>query len=818
MTEIKDTERELQLFRLRLSVAGLVVFICFGLLMLRFFWLQAIRHDEYWERAESNRISVVPAVPNRGLIVDRNGVVLARNFSAYTLEITPSKITRPLDTVIDELAQLVDIQSRDRKRFRRLLEESKTFESLPIRTRLTDEEVARFAAQRYRFPGVDIQARLFRQYPLGQTASHMIGYIGRVNKKEAERLEESEDAANYRGTEYIGKEGLEKSYERELHGITGYDEIEVSAGGRANRTLSRHSPTPGNNLILSVDIELQKIVEKAFGDRRGALVAIEPETGDILAYVSMPTFDPNLFVEGIDTKSWEELNTSLDKPLLNRPLIGSYPPGSTFKPYMALASLELGKRTPEMAISDPGYFWFGNNKFRDDKEGGHGRVDMYRSIVQSCNTYYYNLANDLGIDAIHDFMKPFGFGQLTGIDLENERRGVLPSAAWKRATFKRPELQKWYAGETISVGIGQGYNSFTPLQLAHAVSNLANNGVVMKPHLVKSVEDASTKVRSLTVPKESYRIPLKPENVEVVKNAMIGVTKEGTSARSFANAPYISGGKTGTAQAAAMSKTVKYDASKISERLRDHSLYIAFAPADKPKIALAVIVENAGFGAAAAAPIARLAIDYYLLGKRPEEPVAKVDGSLNGQPGPVPATAPDLVKPAEPGAPAVPAVPAKPGTSAPAPSTAPGKPAAAPTAPAAAPTPATNKPAAVPAASKPATVAPAASAAPAPATTPANKPATVAPAAPVKPAASATPAATPAATIGATIGATTAATTPAANATGTAAAKPTPQPAPQPAPAPAKPAAATAATAPATRATNVSKPAAGTRSDDRSEP
>ncbi len=620
MTEIKDTERELQLFHLRLSVAGLVVFVCFGLLMLRFLWLQAVRHTEYAERAESNRISVVPAVPNRGLIVDRNGVILARNFSAYTLEITPSKIDRSLETVIDELAELVDIQGKDRKRFKRLMEESKTFESLPIRTRLSDAEVARFAAQRYRFPGVDIQARLFRQYPLGQTASHMIGYIGRVNKRESEQIEESDNAANYRGTDYIGKEGLEKSYEKNLHGDTGYEEIEVSAGGRAVRTLSRTAPTPGNNLILSVDIELQKIVEKAFGDRRGALVAIEPETGDILAYVSMPTFDPNLFVEGIDAKSWDELNTSLDRPLLNRPLIGTYPAGSTFKPYMALAALELGKRTPEMAIFDPGYFWFGNNKFRDDKEGGHGRVDMYKSIVQSCNTYYYNLANDLGIDAIHDFMKPFGFGQITGIDLDNEKRGVLPSTEWKRHAYKRPDQQKWYAGETISVGIGQGYNSFTPLQLAHAVANLSNNGIVMKPHLVKMVENGTTRARTLSVSKESFRIPLKQENIDFIKNAMVGVTKEGTSFRSFANAAYVSGGKTGTAQAAALSKNVKYDASRISERLRDHSLYIAFAPADKPKIALAIIVENAGFGAAAAAPIARQAMDYYLLGKRPDEP------------------------------------------------------------------------------------------------------------------------------------------------------------------------------------------------------
>jgi penicillin-binding protein 2 len=592
--------------------------------MLRFLWLQGVRHSEYAERAESNRISVVPAIPNRGLIVDRNGVILARNFSAYTLEITPAKLDRPLEVVIDELSKLVDIQPKDRKRFKRLTEESKTFESLPIRTRLSDEEVARFAAQGYRFPGVDIQARLFRQYPLGQTASHMIGYIGRVNKRDAERLEEGEDAANYRGTEYIGKEGLEKSYEKELHGITGYDEIEVSAGGRAVRTLSRTSPTPGNNLRLSVDIELQKIVEQAFGERRGALVAIEPATGDILAYVSMPTFDPNLFVEGIDVKSWDDLNTSLDKPLLNRPLIGTYPAGSTFKPYMALAALQLGKRTPEMAINDPGYFWFGNNKFRDDKEGGHGRVDMYKSIVQSCNTYYYNLANDLGIDAIHDFMSPFGFGRLTGVDLENERTGVLPSMEWKRKTYKKADQQKWYAGETISVGIGQGYNSFTPLQLAHAIATLTNNGIVMKPHLVKMIENGTNKSRKLTVAKESFRIPLKQENVDFIKNAMIGVTKEGTSARSFINAPYVSGGKTGTAQAASMSKSVKYDASKINERLRDHSLYIAFAPADKPKIALAIIVENAGFGAAAAAPIARQAMDYYLLGKKPNDPMPVV--------------------------------------------------------------------------------------------------------------------------------------------------------------------------------------------------
>ncbi|OWW20799.1 penicillin-binding protein 2 [Noviherbaspirillum denitrificans] len=618
MTEFKNTEQELHFFRLRLSAVAVFVFICFGLLLSRFIWLQVFKHSDYMSQAEDNRISVVPVVPNRGLILDRNGVVLARNFSAYTLEITPSKIADTLDGVIEELATVVDIQPRDRRRFRRLLEEAKNFESVPIRTRLTDEEVARFTAQRYRFPGVEIQARLFRQYPLGETASHVIGYIGRISQRDAKRIEEMEDSANYSGTDYIGKEGLEKKYENILHGRTGYEEVEVTAGGRAVRTLSRTAATPGQNLILSVDIELQKIIEEAFGDRRGALVAIEPSTGDILAYVSKPTFDPNLFVEGIDAQSWEELNTSIDRPLLNRPLIGTYPPGSTFKPYMALAALETGKRTPNQAISDPGFFWFGNHRFRDDKVGGHGTVDMYKSIVLSCNTYYYMLANDLGIDTIHDFMKPFGFGQITGIDLENERTGVLPSTTWKRNAYKNPEHKKWYAGETVSVGIGQGYNAYTPVQLAHAMANLANDGVVMRPHLVKTIEDGVTKERTQTVVKESYRIPLKQENLNFVKNAMAGVVKEGTSSRAFARAEYISAGKTGTAQAIGMGRNEKYDAKRMPERHRDHSLYIAFAPADKPKIALAVIVENGGFGAAAAAPIARLALDYYLLGKRPD--------------------------------------------------------------------------------------------------------------------------------------------------------------------------------------------------------
>jgi penicillin-binding protein 2 len=619
MTELKNTERELHHFRMRLTVVAAFVFLCFAALVSRFVWLQVVRHSEYAAQAEDNRIAIVPIVPNRGLIVDRNGAVLARNYSAYTLEITPSKLEASLDSVIDELSTLVEVEPKDRKRFKRQLEESKNFESVPLRTRLSDDEVARFTAQRFRFPGVEVNARLFRQYPLGEIASHVIGFIGRINQDEADAFDGTDDEANYNGTAYIGKEGLEKSYERQLHGQTGYEEVEKSAGGRAIRTLSRTPATPGSNLILSIDIELQKVVEEAFGEWRGALVAIEPETGDVLAYVSRPGYDPNLFVDGIDSQSWNELNTSLDRPMVNRPLSGTYPPGSTFKPFMALAALELGYRTPSSAINDPGYFMLGGHKFRDDKPD-HGYVDLYKSIVISCDTYYYMLGHDMGIDAIHDFMKPFGFGQATGIDLEHEKTGVLPSQEWKRERFKKNRaMQKWVGGDTISVSIGNGFNSYTPLQMAHAVATLANNGIVMKPHLVKIVEDGGTHARTLTVPKESARIPLKQENIDFVKRAMVGVTTEGTGRTAFANAGYVSGGKTGTAQVIAIKKNEKYNANSINDRLRDNALYTAFAPADKPRIAIAIVVENGGFGAAVAAPIVRKALDFYLLGKRPTQ-------------------------------------------------------------------------------------------------------------------------------------------------------------------------------------------------------
>ncbi len=632
MTELKDTERELHFFRIRLIAVSAFVLLGFGILAARFVWLQVIKHADYAAQAEENRIALVPIVPNRGLIVDRHGVVLARNYSAYTLEITPSKLSATPDSVIDQLATLVEINAKDRKRFKHLMDESKNFESVPLRSRLSDDEVARFSAQRFRFPGVEVQARLFRQYPMGELASHVLGFIGRINQAEAEELDGSDGEANYKGTDHIGKEGLEKSYERKLHGITGYEKVEKSAGGRAIRTLSHTPAVSGSNLILSIDIELQKVVEEAFGEWRGALVAIEPETGDILAYVSRPGFDPNLFVDGIDAQSWNELNTSLDRPMVNRPLSGTYPPGSTFKPFMALAALELGKRTPSQSIADGGAFVLGGHKFRDDNPNGHGTVDMYKSIVASCDTYYYMLGHDLGIDAIHDFMLPFGFGQLTGIDLEHEKTGVLPSQQWKRERFKNTKgMQKWVGGDTISVAIGNGFNSYTPLQMAHAVATLANNGIDMKPHLVKLIEDGSTHVRTPTVATARSRIALKQENIDVVKRAMVGVTTEpaGTGYRAFLNAGYVTGGKTGTAQLVAIKKNEKYNASLLAERLRDNALFTAFAPADKPRIAIAIVIENGGTGGSVAAPIVRKALDFYLLGKRPGAPertkVAKED-------------------------------------------------------------------------------------------------------------------------------------------------------------------------------------------------
>jgi penicillin-binding protein 2 len=621
---IRNRELEINVFRGRALFAGFAIMIAFSVVAARLVYLQVIKRDHYYTLAEANRISLLPVVPNRGLILDRHNELLADNYSAYTLEVMPSRV-KNLDAMLEELNAIVEIQPRDKRRFKRLLEESKSFESLPIRNRLTEEEVARFAVNRYRFPGFSIRPRLFRNYPQGDVASHALGYIGRINDADLKRIEDADLSSNYRGTDHIGKLGIEGSYENELHGNTGSEQVEIDAGGRAMRSLATTAPVAGNNLTLTLDIKLQKVAEQLFGEGRGSMVAIEPSTGEILALVSKPGFDPNLFVDGIDPQNWDLLNTSTDRPLLNRALRGAYPPGSTLKPFLALSALESGKRTPQQSISDPGVFRLAgvSHYWNDDKPGGHGVVDMHKSIVISCDTYYYQLASETDIDDTAKFLRSLGFGTKTGIDIDGELEGILPSKQWKSNRFAKAtsEARKWYVGDSISAGIGQGYNAFTPLQLAHATATIANDGVAIRPRLVRQITDAATgKIKSTAEAEANKPTPLnfKPENVAFIKAAMAAVTKDGTGARAFANAGYTSAGKTGTAQVFGVKRGEKYVAGRVAEKLRDHAWYIAYAPADKPTIALAVMVENGGFGGAAAAPIARAILDFYLLGKKPD--------------------------------------------------------------------------------------------------------------------------------------------------------------------------------------------------------
>ena len=625
--EFKNHQREIYHFQLRLVVSIGFVLLLLAILLVRFFYLQLLRHNYYQTLAESNRIAVVPIVPNRGLILDRNGLVLARNYSGYTLEINQNKVT-DIEATINDLSGLVTITNKDRKRFKKLLAESHNFETLVIRNRLSDEEVARFAAQQYRFPGVEIKARLFRDYPLGEKTSHLIGYIGRINDTEVSQLEESDLSANYRGSDYIGKTGLEQSYESDLHGTTGIEQVEVDANGRAVRMLSRTAPVSGNTLVLSIDAKLQEIAEQSFGDFRGALVAIDPNNGEVLAFVSKPGYDPNPFIDGIDPQSWDELNNSPDVPLNNRALRGQYPPGSTIKPFMALAGLNYHTRTPEQTINDTGVYYLpgSSRQYRDWKVGGHGLVNMFKAIQMSCDTYFYGLATELGIDNIFNFLTRFGFGQKTGIDLEGETSGLLPSQEWKMKRYQ----QIWYPGDTVSVGIGQGYTLVTPMQLAFATATLANNGVAYKPHLVKEVRSSSSNEDRFIAKDPLYDLNIPPAQLDLVRRAMVAVTQPGgTAVYASLGAPYHIAGKTGTAQVIAMKQGEKYDAENVGERLRDHAWFIAYAPAENPQIALAVLVENGGHGGTTAAPIARKVMDYYLLGKVPK-PLTKADVKESG--------------------------------------------------------------------------------------------------------------------------------------------------------------------------------------------
>ena len=637
--ELKNYQNELHNFKLRLGVLGFLVLFAFCLLAIRFYFLQINRYDYYQTLAESNRISVVPITPNRGLITDKNGVVLAHNFFVYTLEITPSKVDN-LDATIEEIKQLVEVSTIDLKRFKKQKTESRTFESIPLRTHLNEVEAAKFAVNRYRFPGVELKSRLFRHYPLGKLGAHMVGYIGRINDKDLIKLAETDALSNYKGTDHIGKSGVEQFYESALHGTTGFQQVEIDADGKAVRVLSSVAPISGSNLVLSADSKLQEIAETAFGERRGALVAIKPSTGEVLAFVSMPTFDSNLFVDGIDVENWKLLNESLDKPLINRPLRGVYPPGSTFKPFAALAGLEAGKRKPPFSISDAGYFNLPNSRhrYRDWKPGGHGSVDMRKAITISCDTFFYGLAVELGIERLTNFVRHFGFGRKSGIDIAGEVGGLLPTPEWKQRRFKQP----WYMGETVIVGIGQGYTLVTPMQLAQATAILANKGVAMRPRLVSAIVDAKTSISTTTPAIVNDKITLDNANLEIVNLGMVDVTLPGGTAASVgANAGYSIAAKTGTAQVIGIKQNEKYNENLINERHRDHALFIAYAPAQDPQIALAVIVENGGHGGSAAGPIARKVMDYYLLGKVPvvEAPKTETAAKPNEAAGAAPANA-----------------------------------------------------------------------------------------------------------------------------------------------------------------------------------
>lgn len=613
MFEFKKTSHQLrQRMLFRALVAAILACVLLGVLGVRLWYLQVVRYEGFAARADQNRIAVIPITPRRGEILDRNGEVLARNYRDYTLSAIPANLGAPLDDVLDRVGELVELSPRDRRRFKQSVAQNSRYAETLLRNNLSDDEAAWFSAHAFKFPGVTLQARWVREYPQGEAAAHVLGYVGRISEGDQQRLEETGQTGNYRGTQVIGKKGIEKTWEKTLHGRTGIEEVEVAASGRPVRTLSRVDPVPGASLRLSLDIGLQKMAEAMFAGRRGALVAIEPSTGEVLAFVSAPSFDPNLFIDGIDVENWRKLNDSPDHPLINRPMYGTYPIGSTYKPFVALAALELGKRRATDRISDPGYFEFGGQRFRNAGGAVYGSTDMHRALVVSSDTYFYSLGPEIGVDNLHDFMKQFGFGQHTGIDLDGERQGILPSTEWKRQAYRKPAQQRWYAGESISVAVGQGYNSFTVLQLAHATAVLASNGIVRPPHLVTQTLSPHDPEIEQPVRIDATLIPLKQANLDVIKRALVDVVRLGTARRAFAGAAYQAAGKTGTAQVFSL-RGAKYNANAIDERLRDHALFMSYAPAENPKIAVALIVENAGWGGSVAAPIVRKVFDYWLV-------------------------------------------------------------------------------------------------------------------------------------------------------------------------------------------------------------
>lgn len=643
MFEFRKTgHRQRQTVVLRAWVAGLFALVCLLLLAGRLWYLQVNRYEALSARAEQNRITIVPVPPRRGQISDRNGVVLAKNLRDYTLTVTRAQVQGDVGDMLDRLSELVYLSEGDRRKFMRLYQQSGRYAPVLLRNNLNEIEASWFAVHAYRFPGVSLEARWVRTYPMQQSAAHVLGFVGRISEDDQQALEESGQMGNYRGTQTIGKKGVEKTWEKTLHGHTGIEELEVTAGGRPVRELSRTDPVSGSNLELSLDIGLQQMAEAEFDGRRGALVAIQPKTGEVLAFVSSPSFDPNLFVDGIDVENWRKLNESPDHPLINRPLYGTYPIGSTYKPFVALAALEMGVRSAQELIPDPGYFELAGQKFRNAGGAVYGPTDMHRAIVVSSDTYFFSLGALMDVDALHDFSKQFGFGQITGIDLDGERRGILPSREWKRKAYKKSEQQHWYQGETVSVTVGQGYNAFTLLQLAQATSVLANNGVYMKPHLVRRIIDSRTDQFSYPVVGPQATIDLKPDHLRVIREAMVDVVRKGTARRAFQGAPYQAAGKTGTAQVYSL-RGARYRARSVDERLRDHALFMAYAPVDDPQIAVALIVENGGWGASVAAPIARKVFDYWLDPARVEQRRASLRAeraAWDAQAGPAPVAFP----------------------------------------------------------------------------------------------------------------------------------------------------------------------------------
>ena len=603
-----DSSRESFLISMRAVGAALIVGLLTLLLVGRLVHLQIFKHQHFTTLSENNRVKIVPIAPTRGLIFDRRGEILAQNLPAYSLEVVPEAV-EDLDALIAELRGIIEITGEDEEAFFAALARKRRFERVPLRLRLEDREVARFSVNRHRFPGVDVGARLIRHYPLGELGVHLVGYVGRINKRELDRI----DRADYRGTSHIGKTGVEASYEDWLHGTVGYQRVETNAQGRILRVLERHDPVPGGNLYLGMDARLQRTAETVLGDENGAIVALDPVTGAVLAMASSPGVDPNLFASGIDVETYRALQRSPDRPLFNRAVNGQYPPGSTIKPFVGLAGLERGIGHARGKTWCPGWFTLPGRKhrYRDWKKYGHGRIGLHDAIVQSCDVYFYELALATGIDRMHEYLSSFGFGERTGIKLGGESRGLVPSRAWKRNARGEP----WFPGETLITGIGQGYVLATPLQLATATAAIAMRGVRLRPRLVdRAVDPASGDVEEFE-PETIASIRLvEASNWERIIEAMTGVVHgpRGTARRINEDISYRMAGKTGTAQVFTVRQNEEYDARKLDKKLHDHGLFIAFAPVERPRIAVAVVVENGGSGSGAAAPLARTVIDAYL--------------------------------------------------------------------------------------------------------------------------------------------------------------------------------------------------------------